>query len=57
MKTIYVYSNELLGDNGADFNDESCVDIISCDTEMQCVEKFNADYCSNDYSYSFARHQ
>lgn len=56
MTTLYVYDNELLGDNGADFDDTSCVDSITCDTGEECFAKFEADYGSNDYSASVTKH-
>ena len=56
MKTLYVYDNMLLGENGTDFNDESCVDSINCDTVEECLAKFATDYSTNDYTASFRRH-
>lgn len=53
MLTIYVYKNELLGDNSDQFNDKSLVDTITCETEDECDKKFEDMYGSNDYSYSY----
>ena len=50
---LYIYDNELLGDDGTEFNDNSCVDCINCDTADECLAKFEADYGSNDYTASF----
>lgn len=56
MSKLYVYQNDLLGDNGDEFNDTSLVDTIRCDTEAECLAKFEADYGSNDYTGSFVKH-
>ena len=56
MKTLYVYDNELLGDNGTDFNDTSCVMSFNSDSEEECIARFEADYDSDDYTTSFTRH-
>lgn len=56
MLTIYVYKNELIGDKGDQFNDESLVDTITCETEDECNKKFEDMYGSNDYSYSYTKH-
>ena len=57
METLYVYDNALLGDDGVDFDDDSYVDHITCDTAEECLAKFEADYGSNDYSASFTKHR
>lgn len=57
MLTIYIYANELLGDNGDQFNDESFVDTITCESEDECNKNFEDMYGSNDYSYSYTRHE
>ena len=57
MTTLYVYENELLGDEGDDFSDTSCVDSITCDTDYECLAKFEEDYGSNEYTASFTKHQ
>lgn len=56
MKQLYVYDNKSLGDNGTDFNDASLVYCFNCDTEDECIAKFEAEYGSNDYTASFTRH-
>lgn len=58
MKTLYVYDNALLSDNGIDFNDTSCVAVITCDcdTGEKCLAEFEAEYGSNEYSASFTKH-
>lgn len=56
MKTIYVYKNELLGDNGDQFNDQSLIDEIEGETDDECDKKFNDEYGINDYSYSYSKH-
>lgn len=52
MSTLYVFDNELLGDYGDKF-DAALIDTIICDTDIDCLKKFLADYNSNDYSCSF----
>lgn len=56
MAELYVYDNTLLGDNGADFNDSSCVDCIYADSAEECLAIFEGNYSSNDYSMSFVGH-
>ncbi len=56
MKTIYVYQNDLLGDNEDKFDDLSLVDEITCDTDEDCDKEFDEKYDSNDYCYSYTKH-
>ena len=56
MKTLYVYDNELLGENGTDFNDTSCVMSYIYDSEEECLANFEEEYDSDDYTASFTRH-
>lgn len=51
---LYVYDKAMLGDDGTDFTTALCAEI-HCDTEAECLAKFEADYGSNDYSCSFTR--
>lgn len=57
MSQLYVYDNELLGDDGTQFNDTSCVDCINRSTEEECLAEFNAAYDSNSFTSSFTKHQ
>lgn len=57
MTTIYIYDNALLGDNGDDYSDESCVDSVTRDTPEECLAEAGENYSSNDYTYSFSKHQ
>lgn len=56
MLTIYIYSNELLGERGDQFNDNSLVGTITGETNNECDKEFEQEYGSNDYSYSFTAH-
>ena len=56
MTKLYVYDNELLGDNGDDFSDSSCVDEINKPTAEECLEYAQANYDQNSYTWSFSRH-
>lgn len=54
---IYVYKNELLGENGDEFNDQSLIDVIECESTEECENKFNEKYGINDFCYSFCGHE
>ena len=54
---IYVYKNELLGENGDEFNDQSLIDVIECESMEECENKFNEKYDINDFCYSFCGHE
>jgi hypothetical protein len=52
MKTIYVFDNELLGDNGDDFK-AALIDQHD-GTEPECLAWFDEKYGPNDYTSSFS---
>jgi hypothetical protein len=52
MTTIYVYDNELLGDNGNQFAN-ALIDEYTADTDAACLAWADAKYGTNDYSTSF----
>lgn len=52
MKTIYVFDNEKLGDNGDNFS-EALIAEHSADTDAECLAWLDEQYGSNDYTASF----
>lgn len=49
--TAYIFDNELLGDNGDNF-EAALIDELT-GTETECLADFEEKYGSNDYTLSF----
>jgi hypothetical protein len=50
---LYVFDNELLGDDGTEFSAALC-DEIEAETEEECFNKFESEFGSNDFLASFS---
>lgn len=56
MKTIYVFDNELLGDNGDDF-DAAFIEQHQGTTDEECIAWADNKYGTNDCTFSFTKNQ
>lgn len=51
MNTITIYSNDLLGDDGTNFDDAEIAQFSG--TQAECEEFFAENYNYNDYTMSY----
>lgn len=52
MTTLYIYDNEMLGDDGTDF-EAALVETIDAHTAAECLALFEDTYNPNYYPASF----
>ena len=50
---LYVFNNELLGDDGTEFAAALCGEI-EAETDADCFAKFEDEFGRNDFSASFS---